>query len=432
MRDAIRNTLVDPLKRGTLKAIVPDLVINNSDRQAVVPAELVVEDGSFLFSVFSDDLWNERLCGLAGHVDGNVWFDCTGEFLLRSIQTTFAGKRVSRYRVREIELPDLTEAPPPKNGFLGHAVFHGPKLVLPNAGTRTTARHEFLGDLVSEHFDTHRFGGDGWNGALIQRDDELHLHVQSDEEAEFLSRDPEILFRAMVEMTGFTHGFEPLPIYERFVVDGSEGRAVVKPDISLRQARTVPLPRRHWSGCRHAGDDDAMNILATLAEGFERLSQKQRERLHFLLWNMRASETAELPNSTEALIVCSALDGLMRIAGNTEEERSTKAVWEAAARKLGLAWDTGWFHEVYRLRPKHRNALAHGRLWHIEESGDFAALTEDIPRLRRAFNAIFCLLCGYRGPVADGYAEDGCPRVRRLSDLIAAGGGDASKEGVRS
>ena len=153
---------------------------------------------------------------------------------------------------------------------------------------------------------------------------------------------------------------------------------------------------------KHLGDSESeiYRCIPIIAEGLHALPERSRKRLMFLLWNVNEVSTGQLPDSTQMLMLCSALDGLMRIAaGMEDEENKTTQVWKKGAEALGFNWD-GWIQEIFELRPKHRDDLAHGRLWHMQEVEN-AAYFEHYPKLGAAFSAIFCRLCGYDGPVSD-------------------------------
>lgn len=65
--------------------------------------------------------------------------------------------------------------------FDAHVIFHGPKLRILDSGTQITRRNDFLGEAASSSADTHVFSGEGYEGAVIQNKDELHLHLRSTE-----------------------------------------------------------------------------------------------------------------------------------------------------------------------------------------------------------------------------------------------------------
>ena len=90
----------------------------------------------------------------------------------------------------------------------------------------------------------------------------------------------------------------------------------------------------------------------------------------------------------------------MRIAAGMEDgDHKTNKVWRKASERLGFDWN-GWIEEIYNLRPQHRDKLAHGRLWHMQEL-ESDAYFNDYPKLGHAFSIIFAKLCGYEGLISD-------------------------------
>lgn len=107
-----------------------------------------------------------------------------------------------------------------------------------------------------------------------------------------------------------------------------------------------------------------------------------------------------MPESTKVLMLCSALDGLLQlIAGAADGSKwlKTNSLWRKASEQLGLSWDR-WTEDIFEMRGKYRDTLAHGRLWMPEEHPIDQHFT-DYARLGCAFMTLIAARCGYDGPI---------------------------------
>lgn len=427
MEKRIRELIVDPLTDGSLKITIPQLHIQTKrDGDIIVPAELESNGNAFLFTAYSErflkdaarQVFGSAIRGMSGHIfteeddisisgylQGRAYFECHDVGPQNFGTSTFPGissiglvaRKLSLVeRPRESGDADRKDRP---DQFRAHSIFHGPKLNILNGASRTTFSNDFLRETQASKKDTCCFEGDVWEAALIQEARELHLHARLKEGAQ-LPDDIKLLFQSIMDAVGFTHGFKPWPLYYSFwsTRDGSE--RWICPRFKLKQSSFRPLTDRVWMNHLGNRESEIYRFIPIIAEGLHSLPERSRKRLMFLLWNVNEVSTGQLPDSTQMLMLCSALDGLMRIAaGMEDEENKTTQVWRKGAEALGFSWD-GWIQEIFELRPKHRDDLAHGRLWHMQEVENDAYF-EHYPKLGHAFSAIFAKLCGYDGPVSD-------------------------------
>lgn len=425
MEKRIRELIVDPSISKNLKVVIPELHIQTKrNGEIIVPAELESNGNAFIFTAFSerflkDAVWQifgvhaRDMTGhiftkvdsisISGYLQGRVYFECHDVWSQNFGTITFPGISSIGLIARKLSLVERTQESKPvdkkerPDQFRAHAIFHGPKLNIFNGVTKTIFSNDFLKETSKQ--DTCCFEGDVWEAALIQEARELHLHARLKEGAQ-LPGNAKQLFQSIMDAVGFTHGFKPWPLYYSFwsTVDGSE--RWICPQFKLKQCSSRPITDRNWMKPLGNSKSEIFQCIPIIAKGLHALPEPSRKRLMLLLWNVNEVSTGQLPDSTQMLMLCSALDGLMRIvAGMEDGANKTTEVWKKGAEALGFNWD-GWIQEIFELRPKHRHDLAHGRLWHMQEV-DKEAYFKHYPKLGAAFSAIFCRFCGYDGPLSD-------------------------------
>jgi hypothetical protein len=299
--------------------------------------------------------------------------------------------------------------------FYAHLIFHGPKLLMRDAGTTVTTKNDFLGEAVSSSGNTHRFGSAAWEGALIQQDRELHLHLRSREGGSGLS-DKEVvdLVDHANQAVGFVLGFNPWPAYREIRIDHRIRERWLSPRFDLLAIYLTPISETVWAHFREDHTNPFHQIIATITDGLGRLSAGNYKKLTTLLWHFRSGNSPTVPSSTRLLTLCAVLDGLMKLVAEAEDKShaATNKTWRKASDTLGFIWDQ-WTKNVFETWGKHRHLLAHGWLW-LGEELDAAEFFTDHARLGCAFLTLVAAHCGYEGPIiADPFKN----RVNTIADL---------------
>lgn len=446
MSPMVRKLLFDPLVSGDLSLIVPDLLIDAGVETITAPARLSRKHGD----QFAFDLHFEspeipesvrkdyaRALGLQdrllifGRIEGQIPF-ATRVFPPSSWSSRGFGTSNATVFADRLDLLQETDharllnearalagseslcVEPLADAFRAHLIFHGPQLQIVDSRTSVTTSHDFLGETTNITFDTHVFRGDGWEAALIQKADELHLHVRPLSGAAFSAADSLDLVNRVRDAVAFTHGFHPWPIYQELRAAHRVFRRELSAKLNLKQTSLAPVSEALQIRLLAGQQSGLGNIIPTIADGFVRLTEEQRDRLGTLLWNVRACDLGDLPRSTKLLILCAAFDGLMKVIGGDMGKARTRDEWEAAASRLRVKWED-WMEPVMRIRKRHRDDLSHGRLW-IPEDTDADQLFKDYPRLGGAFMTVIATACGYDGPImADRLAS----RAVNISDRKA-------------
>jgi hypothetical protein len=289
--------------------------------------------------------------------------------------------------------------------FDAHVIFHGPKLRIRESGSETKEKNDFLGEITNSAADTHVFSGDGYKGALIQRGEELHLHIKSEERKDVRDLDASDLVDRVARSVGFAFGFHPWPVYRELRRDHVVVERWLSPRLGLSQSFLAPVSEALWHTYFSERTNPLFSIIPTVARGLATLRPNERERIETLLWHVHSSDMSKLPRSTQMLILCSALDGMVEvIAGvdNKIKRLATDKLWRRANDTLGFSWES-WLKGIFALRGKYRHDLSHGRLW-LPEERDFAEDMGDYARLGCAFMTLIAARCGYEGPLmADPY-----------------------------
>lgn len=433
MESRVRDLLFEPLRSGVLSTIIPDFTVLLADRKLSAPAQLSRDDDGFKFSMHfiqpepPEELQRNRggvfteadRITVYGQIGGEIPFRCTDVFPPSEMTTRSRGTSTVTLRSSRMELVAegtdtmstdklrrLLGSPEKSNDkaktFHAHLVYHGPKLTMFESGTEIISKNDFLGEATKSSADTHQFSGPLWQGALIQKEAELHLHLRSNPDSGGVQS--EEVVRSLVEhvnqAVGFTFGFQPWPAYREVRFDHRIIERWLSPQFDLASSYLVPVSGSMWSSLREDTDSPVRRIIPTIADGLERMAEDNRDRLTTLLWHFRSGSLPELPSSTSLLILCAVLDGLMKsIAGvrDPAERPATDKTWRKASDTLGLSWDR-WTKDVFELWGKHRLLLTHGWLW-LGESGDVKEFFADYPRLGCAFLTLVAAYCGYDGPI---------------------------------
>ncbi len=426
MNARVRSLLFEPLTRGTLRVLVPECTIHHGENPIIGCAAIDLSarghfEAALHFSTppptcfemkEGKTLGDKDLISITGLLEGEIHFEMkvlpTGSETQRSSGTSTV--RVDANRIYLI--PDTIDSLPinevrallgdtklpeeeTAKRFSAHLVFHGPTLHLKDSGTKVVRANDFLGDATSSSFDTHQFSGEGWEAGLIQKDEELHLHIRNQKGSDLRVEDPENLVDRITFAVAFTHGFQPWPVYKELRIDHRVVDRWMSTHVNLKQSWLVPISKRLGINAHVNKDAEILNIIPTIAEGFEQIPPEKFKKIKELLWHVLATDQGDLPPSTKLLMLCSALDGLIKVV--VKDVYHTLKEWKAAAETTGLSWDD-WFYPIMELRKKHRDHLSHGRIWLLMESGP-EAYFRDYPRLGCAFMTVIAATCGYQGAI---------------------------------
>lgn len=284
--------------------------------------------------------------------------------------------------------------------FRNHSIFHGPKLRLPNAGSETVHKNDFLGEASESSLDTHVFNGQGYEGALIQKGQELHLHLRSKGSNITNEGNWSSVVSSVERALGFTHGFHPWPAYRETRMNHRVSERTISTHLGLGQTNISPISKSMWMNVRDSPTDPLHQIIPKVAEGMATLPAQFQKVLETMLWQFRSMELSDLPGSTKLLMICAILDGTMKLlAGKTDPTKKapTDKVWKAGCSAAGLSWEK-WGDELFELYGKHRQHLAHGWLW-IPSSDNPNVYFSDYPKLCGGLTTIVAAACGYDGRI---------------------------------
>ena len=237
--------------------------------------------------------------------------------------------------------------------------------------------------------------------ALIQKADELHLHLRSadDSQRALTSADVISLVDCVNQSVGFCLGFNPWPVYREILVDHVVVERWIRPKMNLPTTYLAPISEQLWDEFRSDYSHPMHSIIPCVADGLGDLPKANLERLKMLLWHMRSISFSTLPSSTRLLAICVLLDAMTKLIARAEpeDEPATNEMWTKASKELGISWD-GWTSGVFERWGKYRHRLAHGWLW-LDDLADPKAFFIDFPKLGSSFVIMVACLCGYRGPI---------------------------------
>jgi hypothetical protein len=427
MNSAVRKLIYEPLASENLRAVVPDFTIETAEGPITAPASLHFSpQGKYVFEMhfLENDVppsLQNRSTGIlgtadrvkiTGRIEGELRFSAlvfpSSENTVRSRGTATMTIRADRLHLdaegtdllSESETRELLGSSSSENercspGFSAHLIFHGPNLRLLDSGTKVQRTNDFLGESSSSSFDTHQFAGIGWEAALIQIGKELHLHIRNRKSAEEIVEDPQKLVERIAYAVAFTHGFQPWPVYQEIRVNHRIVERWLSGHLNLGQSTLAPVSERLGFSARMNEEPQLMAIIPRIVDGLGRMPSEHFGSIRQLTWHVLSADLGELPPATQLLIVCSALDGLMKVIGG--DQNHTLKEWMSAARATGVSWEE-WVSGVMEIRKKHRDNLSHGRLWILEEISN-EAYFEDYPQLGGAFMTVIAAYCGYDGSI---------------------------------
>lgn len=447
MDTRVRDLIFTPLVERYLSEIIPDFTMELPDGPVTTPAQISFDEDKFLFAVhFVDGNPPESLISpgkstftkdntftVRGQLASEIAFECMDVYppsrrTTRSRGTVTVILESSKMHLPaegadEMDTAELSErlgtpregSPEVSSNFRSHSIFHGPKLRLPNARSETLRKNDFLGEASESSLDTHVFKGQGYEGALIQKGQELHLHLRSNEFNLPAEANWTAVVRSIERALGFTHGFHPWPAYRETRLNHRVIERSISSHLGLGQTNLSPLSKSMWMNIRELPADPLHHIIPTVAHGLAILPASFQKGLETMLWQFRSMELSDLPGSTKLLLICAILDGTMKLlAGKTDPTKSspTTKAWKSGCAAAGLSWDK-WGNELFELYGKHRQHLAHGWLW-IPSSDNPEVHFTDYPKLCGGLNTLVAAACGYEGRILTNAFRSGAVIIKSL------------------
>jgi hypothetical protein len=448
MESRVRELLFEPLRKKTLSAIVPDFTAVCGTEEISAPAQVVRSDDQFEFILHfptgrpppgmqsrRGGFFSQSDCiSVKGQVNGELAFHCADILPPLTMTSRSRGTSITLLHSNRMDLiPEGTDemtttevlrmtGQPAKEdrreakSFTAHLIYHGPRLKMWHAGTEFRTKNDFLGEAVSSTADTHQFAADTWEGALIQKELELHLHLRSLKDATVDRSSGQVidLVDRANQSVGFVLGFQPWPAYREIRIDHQVFERWLSPRFDLSTTYLVPASEAMWSHFRNDHGNPIHQIIPTIADGLGRIPNNDRKKLTSLLWHFRSGNSSDLPSSTRLLILCAVLDGLTKLVAGARNPKkaATEKTWKKASARLGFSWDR-WTKHVFEVWGKHRHLLAHGWLWLGEELNAQEFFT-DRSRLGCAFLTFVAAYCGYEGPILADPFEN---RVMNIAEI---------------
>jgi len=444
----VREILFEPLRKNILSAIVPDFTFHTGDKEIAAPAQLVRHDDEFRFTVhfnsgepppefqsvrggfFSDS--DKKT--IHGQINGELGFRCDDVFPPSTMTTRSRGTSITVLDSHRMHLvaegtdemttkevhkllgQTVEEEREKTTGFTAHLIYHGPELKMFGAGTNVTTKNDFLGEATMSTTDTYQFASDICEGALIQQELELHLHLKSrdDLDVKLSAQQVSDIVDCAGQSVGFVLGFHPWPAYREVRIDHKISERWVSPRFNLATTYLTPVSESMSTHFLNDKSNAFHRIVPIIADGLMRIPNENRKKLTTLLWHFRSGMSRDLPSSTRLLILCAVIDGLMKLVAGAHDPKNaaTDKTWRKASDSLGFCWDK-WTKDVFEVWGKHRHLLGHGWLWLGEELGPQEFFT-DHARLGCAFLTFVAAYCGYEGPImADPFKN----RIIRIRDI---------------
>lgn len=442
MDKIVRELLFTPLSAGTLSAIIPDFCIELPSEEIRAPALLTCDEGNFKFTVHFMEgvppaglgdskkkvLAKKDQIAVSGQINAEIAFCCrdvfppngktirgrgTSTIVLRSSKLELVPQKGDTLTSEQLESvfekinaanpkfvsndKKISDSPSPKKStFHAHVIFHGQKLKIHDAETKKSEINDFLGEAIQESIDTHIFSGDGYEGALIEIDNELHLHLRSKENDPTEITDLCELTDRIIWSVGFTFGFHPWPTYRELRIDHKVEERWISPRLFLKDTFLAPVSESLGWSYFEKQENPIHAIIPTIAAGILSLEKIESGRIKELFWHVLSSDLSTVPYSTKILNLCAAIDGLMQVVtGNadTENPPGFNQMLKSTGNVLGLS---EWVEKTLSIRKKYRNDFAHGRLWLRDENLEHM---HDYAQLGCAFMTIIAARCGYEGPI---------------------------------
>ena len=312
------------------------------------------------------------------------------------------------------QAPSLPES---ETLFSAHLIYHGPRLKMFDGGTEVVSKNDFLGDATCSSFDTHKFQTEEYEGALIQKGSELHLHLRSvaGSKATLSQEDVISVVDSVNQAVGFCLGFNPWPAYREVRVDHVVIERYLSPENNLPTTFLVPISEQLWASLRSDRSSALHSLVPCIADGLRRISSAQRDKLTSLLWHMRAISLARLPQSLQMLTMCAIVDAMTKLVAGVEpdDKPATDKTWKAAGVSLGISWEK-WMSDVFELWGKYRHTLSHGWLW-VGDVMEPQVFFADFPKLGSSFLVMVARVCGYAGPIlVDPFSS----RILQIQDIM--------------
>ncbi len=413
MDKTIREQLFQKMEAGNLSEVIPSLEIVCSDQEKFcVPALLTTKEDRVIFTLYFDTPTNplfekykkqvyfnknDFFC-LSGRIAGRFLFRCQ-DAMPPSKETSWNSVASSveiRAQTLEIipegadtlthkETNHLLKRPPStdddKQDFQAHFIFHGVKLGIfsRQSGSQSVSTHDFLGKSTSSSLDTYLFEDDGYESAIIQVKDELHLHIRGNHAVD--EKEVEKLITDIAWAVGFAHGFNPWYCFKQIRYCGRVICHELRPRFRLKTSQFSPLANGVGYGFMDKPESPLYQLIPNTTKGLGNLSEDQRKKLDQLIWIFRSNATNDMPYPTKILILLSLLDGLLKLISGVS--KGTDEVWKEASNKLGYDWEN-WTNPHYKTRKKYRDDLAHGELWKNEEL-PFNEIYPDYEKISRMF-----------------------------------------------
>lgn len=172
----IREILFEPLRKGNLSAIVPDLVFKTGDKGISAPAQIARYNDQFEFTLHFNTgrpppeiqalhggvLSKSDCSTVHGQINGEIAFHCDDVFppstmtrrsrgtsitVLHSHRMHLMAESTDQMTSEEVDLligrKPGSETQKEKT-FYAHVIFHGPKLLMHDAGTTATTKQRMI------------------------------------------------------------------------------------------------------------------------------------------------------------------------------------------------------------------------------------------------------------------------------------------------
>lgn len=444
MPDFIRDLLLEPTIHRTLSVQVKDLILTSS-KGLCIHCEGVMScaKDSYVIEIISPH--NEKCpmdfpeVGISqrgsewkvtGLIYGIIPFEAKAWLHLPRIQEN-GGITAQYLRVKitgALELPPtgfdqlnsaemkalttgrtVAEKPSDDTRFSASVIFHGIDLKLQTHGTKRTTQNDFFGEMSGGDLDTHKFEGDGFEGALTQSGKELKLVIRS--KAGSTRRWSKTTLLELVSNARFavalSHDCQPWSCYQSVRLDHKIVQRMISPHTHLEQG--VPTVE----ACGTHGTPNANSFIPTVIKGLGGLPASTLEMLHKFHWQIHGTETREVPLPVQLLVKCAATEGLLKVIldipkgknlpdakttrANGEKKSAFEAALEQVIPRLELS-ECSLLTDLYDTWKAHRNLLSHGWLDFIDDDDPGTELYHD-RKLRDSYNRLLLSFLGFHHPI---------------------------------
>lgn len=331
-----------------------------------------------------------------------------------------------------IETDEIISAKDPR--FEHIAIFANTKIQFFNGGVKWEENHLFWGKKGGSKDAT--WDGVALGGTFSLRQAGKHLEVgfrhdgDDDDEAR-------LKFDALLQAVAYTHAIFPWPTFIQRRRDWKVMEQTLKV-VREEQGKMAPLRDRDGFESKNSPTD----LIASVANLFEELSESKREELKEVMWVFRGADSRSAPSPLQMAMICSVIEGLRtelfkKIKPPTvfNEVRQEALEWinsletsatspeRLAMVKRLYGWVDGWppndrrveWNEVFlslfpgrdewvvdlfKLFGNHRHGPAHGN-YGSTTKGDPHSTIEALGRLAGFVNIIIAAKAGYRGPILE-------------------------------